>query len=78
MPWATAMIRSWGLICLLLAAGPAGHEGCNGAITFFGTKFRADAEERQTHVDGKILGMADIQVIRMGIIGVGEGVQVGL
>ncbi len=72
------MMRSWGLICLLLAAGPPAHQRNDGAITVLGTEFRADAKERQAHVDGKVLGMADIKIIRVRIISVGQRVEIGL
>ena len=48
------------------------------AITIVLAELRADAEKRQVHADGKILRVLGVEVIRMGIVGMRQRVEVGL
>src|SRR5215472_6809833 len=48
------------------------------AVAIVPSEFRADAAQRQAHADGEILRVLGVQVIRVRIIGMREGIQIGL
>ena len=56
----------------------ARHEFANFAVAILGLERGADADERQVHRDGKILGLPPAHIIRMRVVSVGERGEVDL
>ena len=55
---------------------PAGHQALNFCITVFRAEHRADAHEREAHVDAEIFHVRLAQVFRVRVICLGERVQI--
>ena len=56
-------------------AGPPGDQAFNFRIAVFRPQHRADADERQAHVDAEIFQVGFAQIFRMRIVSLGEGVE---
>ena len=55
--------------------GAAWHQALDLRVTILGPQHRADADERETHVDTEILQVRLAQVFRVRVVGLGEGVE---
>jgi len=61
---------------LLAPLSRAGHEAIDLALAVHGAEFGSDAEQGQIHLDGEVFEDTLAHVIGMGIVNVGEGVEV--
>ena len=59
----------------LVCAGPPANEAFDFGVAVFAPQHRADADEREAHVDAEILQVRRAQVFRVRIVGLGERVE---
>ena len=59
----------------LVCAGPPGNEALDLGVAVFASQHRADADEREPHVDAEILQIGRAQVFRVRIVGLGQRVE---
>ena len=53
----------------------AGNEALDFGVAILAPQHRADADERQAHVDAEILQVGRAQIFRVRIVGLGEGIE---